>query len=167
MMQSIPKKHYVKVKRGKSNLYENTRLKSSAFTMKFHVTSTAIDKNDILRLCNILNDSPMYKKNQKEKIRIKPEEIHGGGIRICFLDHPTWYKSVHLHIPIGKWVWVENAVFRPEWKTTKGKEILFEKDTLVTFSLHVCNGALSFTREERLLWQECFLQIGFNLNAQK
>ena len=126
-----------------------------------------IHKEDILFLCELLNEFPMYKKN---KCKVKPKEGFGGGIQICYPElqkqqeqqqqFKKGFKAVHFHLPVGKWVWVENAVFRPEWKTLQGKLPLWEVGATVRFSFHVYNGAEKFTKEELGFWKNCFFKLG-------
>jgi hypothetical protein len=121
---------------------------------------TTIHKKDILFLCELLNEFPMYKKN---KCKVKPKEGCGGGIQVCYPELQG-YKAVHFHLPVGKWVWVENAVFRPEWKTLQGKLPLWEEGATVRFSFHVYNGAEKFTKEELGFWKNCFFKLGLKKN---
>ena len=66
---------------------------NSGFTLK---SNKNITKRDIIKLCNLLNNTEEYKNIST----FQPEGICGGGIVYKFTDNEQqkWYKSVRLNV---------------------------------------------------------------------
>jgi len=129
---------------------------TNGFTLK---TLKIITKNDIINMCNLLN-------NRDEYINIckfLPEGIGGGGIIFNYKNavNDNWYKSVRLQVNNGntggKWYWVNDNVIN-EW--TDNNDIIFDKNVKFTIFLKSFHGAPVFTLEELKIWELCFNQIG-------
>jgi hypothetical protein len=117
-----------------------------------------ITKGDILRVCRLLNTRLEY----TDICHIEPEEICGGGLKFVFLNasHATYYKSVHLNIPWGKWGWIKHAMARAEWQKEKKNDLLFVAGEIKTFRFVAHSDAPAFTANEMFYWDECFARIG-------
>jgi len=120
-------------------------------------TERIITKNDIINLCNLLNNKDEY----SSLCEFKPEGITEGGILYKFKNEhdKKFYKSVRLGIcnNIGKWCWINENVMT-EW--LDNDDIIFNKNVKFTTFLKSFNGAPLFTIEELKLWEQCFNQIG-------
>ena len=121
-------------------------------------TEKIITKNDIINMCNLLNNKDEY----SNLCKFEPEGISEGGILFKFKDaNEKWYKSVRLCVnngySQGKWYWVSDNYF-PEW--SESNDIIFNKNEQFTLYLKSFHGAPLFTIEELKIWEECFNQIG-------
>lgn len=117
-----------------------------------------ITKNDIITLCDLLNDK--Y-ENDISKCYFEPEPIAEGGIIFRFPDNPNWYKSVRIYFENGgifSWPWVEEN-FMDDWRNNN--TIIFNSGVRTCTNLKSFHGAPSFTIDELKIWEECFNQIGF------
>lgn len=121
-------------------------------------TEKIITKNDIINMCNLLNNKDEY----SNLCEFEPEGISEGGILFKFKDsNKKWYKSVRLCVnngySKGKWYWVSDN-YLPEW--SESNDIIFNKNEQFTIYLKSFYGAPLFTIEELKIWEECFNQIG-------
>lgn len=121
-------------------------------------TEKIITKNDIINMCNLLNNKDEY----SNLCKFEPEGISEGGILFKFKDaNKKWYKSVRLCVnngySQGKWYWVSDN-YLPEW--SESNDIIFNKNEQFTLYLKSFHGAPLFTIEELKIWEECFNQIG-------
>lgn len=122
-------------------------------------TERIIEKNDIITMCNLLNNKNEY----VNLCEFKPEGITEGGIVFKFKDNfdNTWYKSVRLRVNSGatggKWYWITDNVMS-EW--SGNNDIIFNKNAKFTIFLKSFYGAPLFTIDELKIWEECFNQIG-------
>lgn len=128
----------------------------STYTEGFTViTKAPITKNDIIILCELL-------ENKKEYINLckfEPERISEGGIVFKFKDESKeWYKSVRFK---GKhrWPFIKKDSL-PEWKNNN--DIIFEKNNEIVLFLKSFYNAPPFTLPELKLWNECLNQIGMS-----
>jgi hypothetical protein len=147
--------------------YPNVR--QEGFTLK---TKKIITKDDIITLCNLLNNKDEY----SNLCEFQPEGITEGGILFNFNKDNVnckkeWYKSVRLCVTSalqkgpynmtfrggGKWYWI-NDDWLSEW--TGNNDIILNENTTFEFNLRTFNGAPLFTLEELKLWEECFNKIG-------
>lgn len=121
-------------------------------------TEKIITKNDIINMCNLLNNKDEY----SNLCKFEPEGISEGGILFKFKDaNKKWYKSVRLCVnngySQGKWYWVSDN-YLPEW--SESNDIIFNENEQFTLYLKSFHGAPLFTIEELKIWEECFNQIG-------
>ena len=129
---------------------------TSGFTLK---TEKIITKNDIITMCNLLNNKDEY----LNLCKFEPEGITEGGIIFKFNDgfDNKWYKTVRLRVYDGnikgKWYWINENVMS-EWH--KNNDMIFDKNQRFTIFLKSFYGAPLFTIEELKLWEYCFNQIG-------
>tara|TARA_Y100000389_G_C17392660_1_gene480754 strand:- start:541 stop:1047 length:507 start_codon:yes stop_codon:yes gene_type:complete len=142
---------------------------ASGLTLK---TKQKIIKNDIITLCNLLNNKDKY----SNLCEFQPEGITEGGILFKFnknnVDYKKeWYKSVRLCVgsalqkgpynmtfqEAGKWYRIYEGSLA-EWDGSD--DIIFNENTTFSTFLKSFNGAPLFTLEELKLWEECFNQIG-------
>lgn len=129
---------------------------TSGFTLK---TEKIITKNDIITMCNLLNNKDEY----LNLCKFEPEGITEGGIVFKFNDgfDNKWYKTVRLRVYDGnikgKWYWVNENVMS-EW--SENNDIIFDKNQRFTIFLKSFYGAPLFTIEELKLWEDCFNKVG-------
>jgi hypothetical protein len=114
-----------------------------------------IMEKDIISLCKLLNDQPIY----KEVCSFEPEPITEGGIVYKF-KNDNFYKSIRfrLYQERADWPWISSNVMI-EWE--ESNDILFrEKSKNV---LRFCRSSQSpkFTLEELQVWEKCLGEIGF------
>ena len=129
------------------------------YTTGLHLkTEKIITKDDIITMCNLLNNNNEY----SNLCEFKPEGITEGGIVFKFKYNfdQKWYKSVRLCVDWGasrgKWYWVNENVIS-EW--SGNNDIIFDKNTKFTIFLKSFHGAPLFTIDELKIWEECFKQI--------
>ena len=121
-------------------------------------TLKIITKNDIINMCNLLNNRNEY----NNLCEFKPEGICGGGIIFNFKNtvNENWYKSVRLQVnncnTEGHWYWINDNVIN-EW--TNNNDIIFDKNVNFTIFLKSFHGAPVFTLDELKIWEQCFNQI--------
>ena len=122
--------------------------KMRTYTTGLHLkTEIIVTKNDIITMCNLLNNNCEY-SNLCEFI---PEGITEGGILFRFKDEfdKKWYKSVRLCVNHngagGKWDWINENVIT-EW--SGNNDIVFQKNTKFTIFLKSFHGAPLFTLDE-------------------
>jgi hypothetical protein len=122
-------------------------------------TDRVITKNDIITMCNLLNNHNEY----SNLCEFQPEGITEGGIVFKFKDHfdSNWYKSVRLCVNYrdtgGNWYWINENVIT-EW--SGNNDIIFNNNIKFTIFLKSFHGAPLFTLDELKIWEECFKQIG-------
>ena len=99
-------------------------------------TKKVIIKNDIITLCQLLNNREEY----SNFCEFQPEGILGGGIKFKFNDtinndNSKWYKSVRLMVECypskGKWYWVTDENVFSEW--SGNNDVVYPKNN--TFSV--------------------------------
>ncbi len=117
-----------------------------------------ITKDDIIILCNLLNECKEY----SDLFTFEPEPITEGGIIYKFKNETDIkdgkydkYKTVRLCI--GNWPWINNNVMN-EWKGNN--DTIINKDQIINTFLKSFYGAPVFTIDELKIWEECFKQIG-------
>jgi hypothetical protein len=120
-------------------------------------TEKVITKNDIITMCNLLNNRNEY----SDLCKFEPENISEGGIGFKFNDvEKNWYKSVRLCVgdngSRGGWYWISNVSLL-EW--VGNNDMIFDKQNIFTIFLKSFNGAPLFTIKELEIWEECFGQI--------
>lgn len=133
-------------------------------------TTQPVTKNDIITLCNLLNERDEY----KDMCTFEPEPITEGGIVYRFNvkspEQQRWYKSVRFNCIsglkngfrqgkwyVGKWYDVDVNVME-EWNLSK--DIVYpEREKFWTF-LKSFEGAPAFTQQELKIWEECLACIG-------
>ena len=131
---------------------------NSGFTLK---SNKNITKRDIIKLCNLLNNTEEYKNIST----FQPEGICGGGIVYKFTDNEQqkWYKSVRLNVTdsdaCGVWPWISDDVMN-EWN--ESNDIILDKNKKITIFLKSFYGAPVFTLEELTIFEKYFNQIGLN-----
>ncbi len=131
----------------------------STYTTGYSLKSIKnITKNDIITMCNLLNNAmPDYK--------FEPEPIIEGGICYKFYNKNKWYKTVRLNFQRGgdggdwggSWPHINKNVMK-EW--VNNSDILLPENRKITTFLKSFYGAPSFTTEELKIWEKCFDQIG-------
>lgn len=132
---------------------------SSGLTFK---TEQSITKNDIITMCNLLNDRDEY---SSQLCTFEPEPITEGGIVFKFKNNSEWYKSVRFIksdvIMFSKdyhqWDWI-NANVMAEW--LENYDVVFNKGYKFDTCIYSFHGAPVFTLDELKIWEECFNQIG-------
>lgn len=140
-------------------------------------TTQPVTKNDIITLCNLLNERDEY----KDVCTFEPEPITEGGIVYRFNvrspEQQRWYKSVRLGIgncPVdrtgefsqrflsqnrGKWDWIHHKTnVMEEWNLSK--DIVYPEHEKFRTFLKSFRGAPAFTQEELKIWEECLACIG-------
>jgi len=134
--------------------HASTATYTKGLTLK---TQNIITKNDIINMCELLNNNDKY----INLCKFEPEPITEGGIVFKFKDHNTWYKSVRLCVSRnpshGKWYRINNNVMS-EWKGNN--DIIFDQNNIFTIFLKSFHGAPLFTLDEIEIWEQCFNQIG-------
>ena len=121
-------------------------------------TLKIITKNDIITMCNLLNNRDEY----INLCEFKPEGISEGGIIFNFknCNNDNWYKSVRLCVnndnAKGNWDWINDNVIN-EW--TENNDIILDKNKSIKIFLKSFNGAPVFTIDELKIWELCFNQI--------
>ena len=121
-------------------------------------TLKIITKNDIIIMCNLLNNRDEY----KNLCEFKPEGISDGGIIFNFKNaiNDKWYKSVRLQVNNdntgGKWYWINDDVVNEQ---TDNNDIIFDKNKTFRIFLKSFHGAPVFTLDELKIWEQCFYQI--------
>jgi len=119
-------------------------------------TQQNITKNDIITLCNLLNEHPYY----LNVCTFLPEKRVDGGIGFKFKDNQTFYKAVRFCIlsdKDAKWYFIKDNVLS-EW--TENSDIVFNTNKKFVPLLKSFYGAPLFTIEELKIWEQCFNQIG-------
>jgi hypothetical protein len=122
-------------------------------------TKRVITKNDIITMCNLLNNREEY----SNVCEFQPEGITEGGIFFKFKNNidKKWYKSVRLCVNCGlsrgEWYSV-NENYLSEWYGNY--DIVLPENSNFTLFLKSFYGAPVFTIEELKIWEECFNQIG-------
>ena len=121
-------------------------------------TEKDITKNDIITMCNLLNNKDDY----INLCVFEPAAISEGGIVYKFKNNNNkWYKSVRLCVKKdyskGEWYWINKNVIN-EW--IENNDIIFNKDNTFTIFLKSFHGAPVFTLDELKLWENCFNEIG-------
>lgn len=118
-----------------------------------------ITRSDIIKLCELLNELPIYKDICKFNI----EPILEGGIIFKFLspDASQWYKTIRLNFREnnnGNWPFIKDGDYEL-WKASD--EILLLNGTKIETFLKSFYGAPAFTTEEIKKIVEQFIKIGF------
>ena len=92
-------------------------------------TQNVITKNDIINMCELLNNNDKY----INLCKFEPEPIPEGGIVFKFKDDIKWYKSVRLGVSYypsnGKWYEINNNVIS-EWNGNN--DIIFDQNNIFT-----------------------------------
>lgn len=126
-------------------------------------TTKIITKNDIIDMCDLLNNREEY----SDLCTFHPEPITEGGIVFKFkepgFDPNTgrkWYKTVRFQ---GKqagddWYPVNVNTVLSEW--TENYDIIFNPKRKFYMFLKSFHGAPLFTQQELQIWEECFNNIG-------
>ena len=111
-----------------------------------------ITKNDILLLCDFLNDN-------FENITFEPEAITEGGIVYkTTLSREKYYKTFRLHLnDIRKWSWITDDVMSL-WRNNE--DVLIYKNEIIHPFLKAFYEAPSYTQEELKIWEIGFSKIG-------
>jgi hypothetical protein len=126
-------------------------------------TTKGITKNDIINMCDLLNNKEEY----SNLCKFQPEAITEGGIKFNFkvpgfdeIAKKQWYKSVRFYTqrPSGTWYGIDNNTCVSDW--TGSDDIIFNKKSKFTMFLKSHYGSPLFTQEELKIWEECFNKIG-------
>lgn len=125
-------------------------------------TEKIITKNDIITMCNLLNNREEY---SSQLCTFEPEPITEGGIVFKFKNNSEWYKSVRLcvHSVVNyggkyhQWDWINDNVMT-EW--LENNDVVFDKNCKFYTFIKSFHGAPVFTLNELKIWEECFNQIG-------
>lgn len=136
-----------------NNIVEETYTKGLSFK-----TTKEITKNDIFKLCNLLNNRDEY----KDICTFTPEGITEGGIKYNFINNDKFYKSIRFGIYNngickGEWYWVNENVMT-EWNNND--DIIFPINDKFSTHLKAFHGAPVFTIDELKVIEECFNKIG-------
>ena len=130
------------------------RIVKMTYQLGFTIQTTKpITKNDIITLCNLLNNCKEY----KNVCEFEPEGICGGGILFKYKDDENnkGYKSLRFNLGQcnGNWGWVNDNVMT-EW--LNNEDVVVDKKKVFTTCLKSFHGAPSFTvKEENLLKRYC------------
>ena len=122
---------------------------TSGYTLK---SLKDITKNDIIILCNLLNNN----ENYIDICTFEPEPITEDGIIYKFINNNTWYKTVRFNLYV-KWDWIDENVMTM-WN--KNKDILLRDKQKMNLFLKSFHGAPVFTLDELQIWESCFNEIG-------
>jgi hypothetical protein len=134
--------------------------KYNQYTDGFYIESQkTITKNDIITMCELLNQQDFY----KDICTFEPEAISEGGIVFKFINNTNdWYKTMRIFFINQndcRWYSVNNNVMN-EWKNND--DIIAKKNNkkIRTF-LKSFRNAPRFTQDELKIWEDCFNKIGF------
>ncbi len=152
---------------------DETTLTSVESIQEFHYgtgptfrSARPITKGDIIRLCETLNQHPLY----KDVCMFEPEPITEGGMVFRFLRQEQtgprrcavcrtcsgpWYKTIRFHY--RKFIIVSKAVMA-EWKDND--EVIFPSNYILSTHLKSFHGAPPFTTEELRILAGAFCTIG-------
>lgn len=116
-----------------------------------------ITKNDIIKLCKLLNKKVFF----KGKCTFRPAKKVEGGIEYVFDDN-RWYKSIRFcrNDFSFKWPNVSENVMT-DWY--KNKDIIYEKQHRFDTFLKAFHGAPVFTKKELEVWKDCLMTIGLHV----
>ena len=115
------------------------------------LTKKEITKNDIITLCNLLNNHNLY----KDVCTFEPEPITEGGIIFKYNNaEPEWYKS--LRFSFCNWCYIRD---KPMVNWLNNNDIVFNKDVRFNTYLKSFRNAPVFTQEELKVFEECFNKI--------
>jgi hypothetical protein len=122
-----------------------------------------ITKNDIITLCNLLNNNPYY----TGLCQFTPERISEGGIKFNFINEPLFCKTVRLCVSSGaaggKWPWINDNVMT-DW--IGNGDIILGINKIIHIKHKTSLEAPLFTKIELRIWEECFSQVGL-IKARK
>lgn len=134
--------------------------KNNQYTDGFYIESKkTITKNDIITMCELLNQHDFY----KDICTFEPEPITEGGIVFKFINNPNnWYKTMRIFFINQndcQWYSVNKDVMN-EWKNNDDIIAKNNKKKIRTF-LKSFRNAPRFTQDELKIWEDCFNEIGF------
>lgn len=122
-----------------------------------------ITKNDIITMCELLNQHDFY----KDICSFEPEPISEGGIVFKFINNPyDYYKSMRIYFSKtygyndGEWYSINKDVMN-EWKNNDDIIAKKSKRKQIRTFLKSFRNAPIFTKEELKIWENCFEKIGF------
>lgn len=114
---------------------------------------TDITQNDIVTLCNLLNNHNQF----KDICTFEPEPITEGGIIFKYINgEDKWYKSMRLGLNGRDWPNVDKT---PMINWLNGTKVIIKKDVRFDTYLKSFRFAPEFTQEELKVFEECFNKI--------
>lgn len=115
------------------------------------ITKKEITKNDIVTLCNLLNNHNLF----NGVCTFEPEPITEGGIIFKYVNGEyEWYKSIRFHS--CNWCYITD---NPMINWLNNNDIVFNKDVRFNTYLKSFRNAPVFTQEELKVFEECFNKI--------
>ena len=114
-------------------------------------TTREITKNDIVTLCNLLNNHELF----KDVCTFEPEPITEGGIIFKYINGENdWYKSMRMYC--CNWSYITDD---PMIKWLNNNDMVFKKDVRFNTYLKSFREAPVFTQDELRAIEECFNKI--------
>lgn len=118
-----------------------------------------ITKNDIINICELLNQEEFY----KNICTFEPEPISEGGIIFKFINSPIeWYKSMRIYFAkeySGGDLGIVKKDVMNEWKNNN--DIIMNEKNIIKTYLKSFRNAPRFTQDELKIWESCFNKVGF------
>jgi len=117
-------------------------------------TKKDITQNDIITLCNLLNNHELF----NNICTFEPEPITEGGIIFKYINgDQEWYKSMRLGLD-GK-DWPLSSINNPMVNWLNNNDIIINKDVRFNTYLKSFRNTPVFTQEELKVIEECFNKI--------